>query len=35
LWVDGESLVLDLPALTAAGATHSHDGGDRENPGPA
>jgi two-component system OmpR family sensor kinase len=35
LSADEESLVLDLPALTAAGASHSHGGGDRENPGPA
>ena len=35
LSLDEETLVLDLPALTGAGAAHSHDGGDREYPGPA
>jgi hypothetical protein len=34
LSVDDENIVLDLPVLTAGGATHSQGFGDRENPGP-
>jgi hypothetical protein len=34
LSADDETIVLDLPALTAGGAAHSQGFGDRENPGP-
>lgn len=35
LSADEETLVLDLPALTAGGSAHSQGFSDRENPGPA